>query len=207
VLTVGLTGNYGMGKSTVLGMFGKLGAVNVGADGIVDTLLNDAAVLERIGRVLGKSVFSADGRLDRAMVASVIFQNKGKKDDVEEILHPLVFEKIEELLDGFERSETEGRIVIIEIPLLFEKEYTGRFHRTITVYTDEETALRRLEEKGVTRDMAALRLAAQMPVQEKIRRADFTIDNSGAREHTAERVRVLYNRLMDEAKDGHHKRT
>ena len=206
MLTVGLTGNFGMGKSTVLEMFRKLGAITVGADGIVDKLLNDASVLERMRKALGGSVFSADGSLDRAKVASIIFKDKGKKDDVEEILHPLVFEKIEKLLEELDRSETEGKIVIIEIPLLFEKGYAGRFHRTITVYTDEETALQRLEEKGITMDMAMIRLAAQMPIEEKIRKADFTIDNNGTQEETEKQVRALYNRLIDEARDVHYKR-
>ena len=63
MLTVGLTGNYGMGKSTVLGMFGRLGAVTVRADGLVDKLLGDASVLERMRGVLGETVFSGDGSL------------------------------------------------------------------------------------------------------------------------------------------------
>lgn len=205
MLTVGLTGNYGMGKSTVLEMFRKLGAITVGVDGIVNKLLNDASVLERMRKVLGGSVFSADGSLDRAKVASIIFKDKGRKDDVEEILHPLVFERIEDLLDELDSSETEEKIVIIEIPLLFEKGYASRFQRTITVYTDEETALQRLGERGINRDDAKIRMDVQMPIQEKIRQADFTIDNNGTQEETEKQVRALYNRLIDEARDVHYK--
>lgn len=207
MLTVGLTGNYGMGKSTVLGMFGRLGAVTVRADGLVDKLLGDASVLERMRGVLGETVFSGDGSLDRAKVASVIFKDKEKRDAVEGILHPLVFERIEALLAELERSGSRGKAVIIEIPLLFEKRYTGRFHRTITVYTDEVTALKRLQEKGVDRDAARVRMDVQMPIEEKIQMADFSIDNSGTQEETEKQVRVVYNRLMDEAKDGSYKRT
>ncbi len=198
MLLVGLTGNYGMGKSTVLGTFGKLGAITVGADGIVDELLSDAAVLDKMRKALGASVFSEDGSLDRAKVASVIFKDKGRRDVVEEILHPLVFERIEELLDDFDRNETKGKIVIIEIPLLFEKGYAGRFRRTITVYANEETALERLGQRGISREDARARMDAQMPIHEKMRMADFTIDNSGAREETEEQVKALYEKLLGE---------
>lgn len=204
MLTVGLTGNYGMGKSTVLGMFRKLGAFTVGADELVDGLLGDAGVLERLRRVLGDTVFSGNGSLDRARVAAIIFRDKGKREAVEQILHPLVFERIDEVLS--EREKSWRGAVIIEIPLLFETGSAGRFRRTVTVYADEETALRRLEEKGISRSEARLRMDAQIPVAQKKERSDFSIDNSGTREETEQRVAEVYRTLMKEAGNGDDKR-
>jgi dephospho-CoA kinase len=204
VLTVGLTGNYGMGKSTVLGMFRKLGAFTVGADELVDRLLGDAGVLERLRGVLGETVFSGDGSLDRARVASIIFRDKGKREAVEGILHPLVFERIDEVL--VERGKNGNGVVIIEVPLLFETGSAGRFQRTVTVYADEETALRRLEKKGIGRADAQLRMNAQMAVTEKRERSDFSIDNSGTSEETEQQVSVVYRKLMEEAGNGDDKR-
>lgn len=206
MLIVGLTGNYGMGKSTVLGMFKKLGAVTLGADEIVDELLNDRSVLAGIRTSLGDGVFSKDGSLDRERVAVLIFNDKAKRDTLEEILHPLVFQRIEAFLEKLEKEDAQDRVVIVEIPLLFEKSYAGRFQRNITVHTDENTALKRLKEKGIAGDMAMTRLAAQMPIEEKIRKADFTINNNGTQEETEKQVRALYNRLIDEARDVHYKR-
>jgi dephospho-CoA kinase len=199
VLIVGLTGNYGMGKSTVLGMFGRLGAVTAGADRMVDALLGDPSVLDRMRNLLGEGVFSADGSLDRAKTAAIIFEDREKRNDVEDILHPLVFQKIDELLDQLQRDEAEGKVVIIEIPLLFEKDYGRRFHRTITVYADQETALARLEKHGIDRDKALVRIAAQMPIHEKIRMADFTVNNSDTEEKTEIQVREIYKELLAEA--------
>jgi dephospho-CoA kinase len=193
-----------MGKSTVLGMFRKLGAFTVGADELVDRLLGDAGVLERLRGVLGETVFSGDGSLDRARVASIIFRDKGKREAVEGILHPLVFERIDEVL--VEREKNGNGVVIIEVPLLFETGSAGRFQRTVTVYADEETALRRLEKKGIGRADAQLRMNAQMAVTEKRERSDFSIDNSGTSEETEQQVSVVYRKLMEEAGNGDDKR-
>ncbi len=196
MLTVGLTGNYGMGKSTVLEMFRKLGAGTVSTDRIVDELLRDASVLGRMREALGESVFFSDGRLDRAQVASLIFHDKGMRDDVERILHPLVLERIKKVVEELGRSDMKEKVVIVEIPLLFEKGYAGRFRRTITVYADEEKALERLGEKGIGRDDARMRMDVQMPIQEKMRQSDFTINNNGSEKETEKQVREVYERLL-----------
>jgi len=196
VLAVALTGNYGMGKTTVLEMFRDLGAATLEADEVVGTLLNNTAVLKRIRREFGDEVFSGGGNLNRKKLSSIIFKDSGKRDSLEKILHPLVFERIEEFLKEEANRATRRNVVIIEIPLLFEKGYTKRFSKNIVVYTDEETALTRLHESGITRDNAMMRLNAQMPVKEKIKRADFVINNSGALERTRTQVKETYHKLL-----------
>jgi dephospho-CoA kinase len=185
-----------MGKSTVLGMFRDMGAVTLDADRIVDSLLNDASVLRKVREAFGDGVFSKDARIDRSALAAVIFSDKERRDSLEGILHPLVFEEIESFLGSMGEEGSSERIVIVEIPLLFEKGYTDRFRRIITVYADEEIALGRLEELGISREEARSRLEAQMPIREKIRLADFAIDNSGPPERTREQVANIYDRLL-----------
>lgn len=197
MLIVGLTGNYGMGKSVVLGMFSKLGAVTLDADDVVDNLLHNKAVLEKIRAEFGDSVFSNKGEPDRQKIASLIFRNKEKREALESILHPLVFKRISEFLDALSKENTKDKIVIIEIPLMFEKGCEGRFQKTMTVFTDEHTALERLEKSGVTREDAVMILNAQMPIKEKIRLADLSIDNSGTLDGTETRVRDVFKRLKE----------
>jgi dephospho-CoA kinase len=196
VLAAALTGNYGMGKSTVLRMFRDLGAITLDADQVVDMLLKDETVLRRVRDIFGEGVFLKDGNVDRSRLANVIFKDKEKRDSLEGILHPLVFEKIESFLAKTGEGEIEEKIVVVEIPLLFEKGYTQRFSRKITVYTDEETAIGRLGERGIARDKAMSRLEVQMPVGEKIRLADFTIDNSGTLQETERQVSEIYDKLL-----------
>lgn len=204
MLVIGLTGNYGMGKSTVLKIFRDLGANVIDTDSLVRAALNDETILERIRGVLGDDVFLSDRSLDKAKTASVIFRDKGLRDKMEEILHPIVLKGIDSLLDKISRETTgEGVVVVVEIPLLFEKGYDNKFSRTITVYSEIETAIRRLKDAGISQEDAVMRLSVQMPVEEKKRKSDFVIDNNSDLDRTELQVRDIYSLLVHEAKDRH----
>lgn len=203
MLVIGLTGNYGMGKSTVLKIFRDLGATVIDTDSLVRAALNDETILERIRGVLGNDVFLSDRSLDKAKTASVIFRDKGLRDKMEEILHPIVLKGIDALLDKISRETTGEGVVVVEIPLLFEKGYDNKFSRTITVYSEIETAIRRLENAGISLEDAVMRLNVQMPVEEKKRKSDFVIDNNSDLSRTELQVRDIYSLLVHEAKDRH----
>jgi dephospho-CoA kinase len=192
MLLAGLTGNYGMGKSTVLHIFAKLGAVTRDSDEIVRTVLEEEDVLKRIRRLLGDGVFYKNGRLNKKKAARVIFENDALRRSLEDIVHPLVFERVHSLAEGLKGTE---KMVVVEVPLLFERGYENRFDRTITVYTEEKVALYRLGEKGIKSEEATARLKSQLPIKEKMQRADFVIDNNGTFEETTEQVRRIYKEL------------
>ena len=201
MLLVGLTGNYGMGKSIVLSQFEKLGAVTLDSDKIVDTILSEAEVIVKIKGLLGNEVFDEDGNLMKKRVADMIFKNDILKGSLENLLHPLVFEKI----DGVLKTITDQHaVVVIEIPLLFERGYEGRFKRTVTVFTDEKTALHRLEKSGVSKDEAMQRLQSQLPIEMKTTKSDFIIDNNGTLDKTMTQVTEIYKKLLEEARSGNH---
>jgi dephospho-CoA kinase len=201
---VGLTGNYGMGKSTVLPMFRKFGVITVDADKIVESLLEEKSVLGKIRELLGERVFDKNGSLIKKEITSLIFKNNALRHSLEDILHPLVFERVKDFL---EKMNGKHKVAMIEVPLLFERGYEDRFERTITVHTKEEIALNRLEKDGVNREEAILRLKAQLPIEEKIKRADYVIDNNGTSKETMEQVEIIYNKLLKEAEDGDNKRS
>ena len=176
MLVAGLTGNYGMGKSRILSIFAKLGAYTFNSDTIVAALLTEKDVLEKIRGVIGHDVFNKRGSLNKKKVAGLIFRDKTLRRSLEDILHPLVFKRIKDML----KTVDKGSVVVVEVPLLFERGHRKKFDKTITVFTDEETALKRLEKAGVKRTDALLRLQAQLPIREKMKRSDFIIDNSGS---------------------------
>jgi dephospho-CoA kinase len=199
MLLVGLTGNYGTGKSTVLKMFRNLGAIAYDADEIVASLLREETVIKKIKNLLGDRVFRPDGGLDKKKVASLIFAHAVLRHSLEDILHPQVFEKINHLL---EREERKSNIVVVETPLLFERNYEGGFQKIITVQTAQEEALERLEKKGVKWGEAIERIRSQLPLEEKASRSDFTINNNGTMEETEQQVRDIYKKLMSKGHDG-----
>jgi dephospho-CoA kinase len=198
MLLVGVTGNYGMGKSTVLRLFKNLGGIIIDADEIVDSLLGEKDVLEKIRRVLGETVFLKNGRLSKKRVAHIVFKNDSLRRSLEDILHPLVFRKINLLLN---KKDFRDKLVFVETPLLFERGYERRFDMTITVYAEEEAALRRLEKEGISRRESQLRLKVQLPIEEKIKRPDFTVDNNGAIKETTSQVERIYRELLKKAKE------
>jgi dephospho-CoA kinase len=195
---VGLAGNYGMGKSTVLKIFQKLGALTYDADKIVASLLQEKDVLQKIRNLFGDEIFHANGGLDKQKIAAIIFSNNASRHALEDIIHPLVFRKINSLL---EHSNRGNKIVVVETPLLFERGYEDRFQRIITVQTEQERALHRLEKKGVKREEALQRIRSQLPIEEKIRKSDFTVNNNGTPAETEQQVRTIYEKLLQE---GHH---
>jgi len=201
---VGLTGNFGMGKSTVLKMFQRLGAVTYDADEIVAALLMEETVRERIRDLLGNDVFLGDGSLDKNRVASIVFADGALRRALEDILHPLVFKKIQSFLD---RAGKRSRLVIVEVPLLFERSYEDRFQRIITIQAEQDRTLERLEAKGISRADALLRISSQLPIIEKIGKSDFIIYNDGTLEETEQQVREIYEKLLHEDDDGDRRRS
>lgn len=196
MLLVGLTGNYGMGKSTVLSMFEELGAAILDTDKIVESLLTEKDIIKKIRGLLDDKVFDENGSLNKKKVADLIFKNNKLRYLLENILHPLVFERIDFFLDKIKKKD---EIILIAVPLLYERGYEERFDRTITVYTQEETALNRLKKEGITREKAVLRLKAQLPIEEKTKRSDFVIDNNGTIKETMSQVKTIYKKLREVA--------
>lgn len=201
---IGLTGNYGMGKSTVARMFGELGAIVIDTDTIVKKLLTDDAVIEMIREAFGDDVIIEYGQkkeVDKKKLAEIVFDNPHLRISLENILHPLVFKRIEDEIKQIKvkRIPVEP-IVVIEAPVIFERGYQNRFDKIITVFTDEETAIKRLVQKGIPEDDIRRRLKSQFPIKMKIERSDFVIDNSRSLDFTKSQVIDIYRKILSEEK-------
>lgn len=196
MLVVGLTGNYGAGKSLVLKVFGDLGALTIDADRVVASLLEEKAVLEKLRKLFGPDAFDNEGRLIKERVSAMAFSNEPLRRSLEDLLHPLVFEKIEGLIES-----SKAAIAVVEAPVIFERGYEDKFDKIIAVYADEETALKRLAAKGVKREDALLRLKSQLPADEKKKRADYVIDNGGSPEETARQAGRIFEKLLRGSKE------
>lgn len=194
MVKAGLTGNYGSGKSLVLKLFDRLGAFTLSSDDIVKELLGNPGVLKEIENIAGPDVFEKGGLcvLNKEKLARIIFLDAGARRKLEGLLHPLVMERIRKELET-----SKAPLAVIEVPLLFEGGYQDFFDKTIAVFVNEETALTRLEKKGIGRGDALMRLKSQMPGPEKAKRADYVINNEGTPEETGRAVEKIYRELLE----------
>ena len=195
MLVAALTGNYGMGKSSVAAMFAECGAQTLDSDLIVADLLQNKAVIKRIRKLLGPQVLHADRSLNKAIVSNIIFNDQAARKKIEALLHPLVFQAVE---SSIKKLKASNRVVIVEVPLLFEGGFQERFDRTITVYTNQKTSLMRLKKAGISRNDALARLRTQMDIREKKRLADYVIDNNGTKQQAKAQIKIIYRALMED---------
>ena len=169
-LLVGLTGGIACGKSTALNVFGELGWETISSDAIVANLLKkNEGVKQSIKTNLGPSLLVND-EVDKKKVAEVIFNNSEAKTWLENLLHPLVRETWQRLV-----AISDKEHVVVEIPLLFEKNLKDLFQITVCVQCEKKTQLRRLFDRGLTKAQSNARIDSQMSLTEKIRLADIVL--------------------------------
>jgi dephospho-CoA kinase len=147
-----------------------------------------------IVKEFGRTVIGSDGELDRKALGLLVFNNPTALERLNRITHPLILAEIEKLLQKY-RSEHE-RTVVLDAPLLFETGL-GRFvDETWVVTVDCQTQVKRLMARDrLTEQDARQRIAVQMPLEEKVRRADRVIDNRGTREETERQVKEAWVNL------------
>jgi dephospho-CoA kinase len=179
MLLVGLTGNIASGKSTVAQLLSEHGATIIDADVLARRAVEKgSAVYDAIVKRWGTSILAPDGHLDRAALRRVVFREPKELEALNELVHPEV-ERLRNLRID-EAKKRGDRIVVCDIPLLFEKKMVDRFDRIILVDAPRPLRLERLvEERGLRETEAMDMIAAQMPAELKRARADFVIDNSG----------------------------
>lgn len=198
MLSIGLTGGFGMGKSTVLRLFGRLGAETVDSDEIVHNILQKTATIKKIESLLGESVLKKKGKaisLDKKRVSDIIFNEPEKRVSIEKIIHPKVMREIKSLMKEKLRKNP-SLTIIFEIPLLFEAGYEKDFDKVVVVFCKRDVAIKRLLKKGFTREDALRRMLAQMPILRKKASADFVIDNNDGIKKTEDQVKRFLNEML-----------
>lgn len=180
MLRVGLTGNIASGKSTVARVWARHGARIIDADQLARRAVDpDSPGLERVVAEFGTGVLDQSGALDRAALRVVVFQDPAARARLEAIVHPEVAR-----LRGELEAEAEAagvKVVVNDIPLLFEVGLEAEFDLVVLVDAPEETRLARLvHERGLAPGVARSMIEAQLPAAAKRGRADFVIENAGA---------------------------
>ena len=200
MLTVGLTGGIGSGKSEVSGRLRELGAVVIDADAVAREVVEPgtpglAAVVEEFG----DGVLRDDGSLDREGLGRVVFGDPDKLARLNAIVHPLVGERIAAQMADVERNHPDG-VVVYDVPLLVENNLQDGYDVVLVVAASPETQLRRLiGKRGMTEEDARARIAAQAPLSAKLAVADIVIDNDGPLADLGPRVQEVWADLRARA--------
>lgn len=192
-MKLGLTGGIGCGKSTLVGIFADLGWRTIQSDEVVRELLEkDNEIIEAVRQHWGDQMISESGRVDRGEVAKVVFSDPSELRWLEELLHPRVRAFWKGMLAADPAADW-----LVEIPLLFEKSLESEFDFTVCIHSPEDVVASRMESRGYSREELDRRRRSQLPIEEKIRRADYVITNAGSLEFLKEQTSRLINQLAD----------
>jgi dephospho-CoA kinase len=195
MLKVALTGGIATGKSYVLEQFRRRGVPCLDADELSHGVMAPgteatAAIVERFGDVL-----APDGAVDRKKLGPIVFADSAARRDLEAIVHPAVYRAIEAGLRAFERIGGSP-LVVVDIPLLYETGRAAEFSCVIATVCSPAMQLDRLLARGLSPDAAAQRLAAQLPAEDKARRADFVIRTEGSFQETVAQLDRILSELL-----------
>ncbi len=188
---VALTGNIGCGKSTVGYILRQLGAFVVDADKIIHTFYRKGhRVYDTLLKLFGKEIESAEGVINRKKLADIVFSDKEKLRKLEEITHSELYKELENI---FKKCKKE--VVFVEASLLIEKGTYRNYDITVVVYAPYKICKERMLKKGFSEKDFDRRWKNQMPIEQKIKFADYVIDNSNGLEKTKQLVKDVYESI------------
>lgn len=195
MLKIALTGGIATGKSYVLARLQNMGVPCLDADELAHGVMAPgteatSAIAERFGDVL-----AADGSVDRAKLGPLVFADPAARRELEAMVHPAVYRAIAAAMRGFERLGG-APLAVVAIPLLYESGHAGEFDLVIATVCSPEEQLARLRARGLNDEAAQQRLAAQLPAEEKARRATHVIRTDGTHAETDAQVDTLLTDLL-----------
>ena len=195
---IGLTGNFGCGKSTVATMFEELGAAIIDADKLnAEILHNDKSVQKKLINSFGKAVLNLDGVIDKTKLAKIIFTSVENRKKAEEILHPAIRQLAQEKAQYF--FEAGKEIVLFEASLLIESGHYKNMDGLILVTCDSKIEQERFHKNQKKQKLSKFYdhiITSQMSQEEKKKFTPWIIDNSKGRDHTQEQVKKIWSQYI-----------
>jgi len=192
MIIIGITGGFGTGKSFVAGIFKKLGAQVVDADSLAHrTLKKGSATYKSIVAVFGRSVLDKAGAVNRKALGRLVFGDKKKLAALNRIIHPVVIGQIKERVEGSGKG-----VLVIDAPLICETALADMIDALIVVKASKQRQIDRCVKKfKLSEADVRRRIACQLPLEIKLKKADRVIDNNGTRSVTEKQVTKLWQEL------------
>jgi dephospho-CoA kinase len=191
-LIVGLTGGFGVGKSSVAQRFKNMGAEIIDADEIAhDAMKKGSPLFDPIIELFEEALHPGGKRMDREKVAEIVFSDPKKRKELEALIHPYVYKKIQEKIQASERP-----VILVEVPLLFEAGFETLCDKVVVVTCNATVKMKRLLSKKFTEQEVRARERAQMAEALKAQRGNFIIDNSKSIYQTQREIERLWYKFV-----------
>ena len=198
-LIVGLTGGIVSGKTTVSLMFKDLGAKIIDVDKLGHSvILPHKPAWKKIFKLFGKDILKNDLTINREKLGKIVFANQALLEKLNKITHPEIIKLVKKKINS-ERAKTnhQGKILMIDAALIYETKINRLMDKIIVVYIEEDAQIKRLSKRNnLSKDEALQRVKSQMPMKEKIKMADYVIDNNGKLGKTKEQVEKIWQNLV-----------
>jgi len=193
---IGILGGIGSGKSTVAAEFAKLGCGVIDADKIAHELLAREAVKEEIAARFGRVVLDGDGRIDRRKLAEMVFSDAEKLSLLNQVIHPLVLERTEKLIDQY-RRQSHVKAIVLDMPLLLEVGWAERCNKLIFVDSEQKLRQGRAKKMGFDENHLKIRENFQISLDKKFDLADNTVENNSDFSALVRQVADIFSDIMD----------
>jgi len=194
MIKLAITGNISAGKTLIESLLQKEGIITVDTDEIVHELLSqDKEIIEKVNNLFDIDVKDNDGKINRKKVGDIVFSDKKKLKQLEKILHP----EVKKLIDKIFQENINKKIVAVSVPQLYETGWEVYFDYVLLVIADDKIRIERLlKRNNLSKESAQKRLAAQISQEEKIKKADFVINNSEEVENTKLQLKKVLETLL-----------
>ena len=193
MIKLAITGNIAAGKTLIESLLHELGVITIDTDEIVHELLSsDKEVINKVNNLFDNEVKDNEGKINRKKVGDIVFNDKTKLEKLEKILHP----EVKKVVNKFFQENEKEKILAVAVPQLYETGWEVYFDYVLLVIADDKIRKERLLlRNNLSEDAAQKRLAAQIPQEEKIKKADFVINNSEDIENTRLQLKKVLVRL------------
>lgn len=193
---IGILGGICSGKSTVAREFAKLGCKVIDADKIAHELLDRKAIKEKITKLFGKGILDSEGNIEHKKLAGVVFKDSGKLALLNEIIHPLVLKRVEELIDKY-NGQNQVKAIVLDMPLLAEIGWTERCDKLIFVNCRQKIRAERTKKLDFDKNQLKIRENFQISLDKKRGLADNTVENNSDFSAMVRQVADIFSEIMD----------
>lgn len=195
VIKLGVTGGLASGKSTACRFLQEKGCPVFDADKVAkDILFSSPEIWEKLAQKFGPDIIT-DNELDKSKLAEVAFSSRRNQSILNSLIHPRVREKFQ---DFVVEKEADNKVVVADVPLLFEGDFDKLVDYSLLIFTDRDIRIKRALKRGnLTREQIENRMELQMPEKEKKKRATYVIENNSDLENLQQKVDHLYEKLLN----------